>query len=135
MNDTNKAQHYIGKLLKYLGPDNIVWGTDYIFSDIPQCRSRPSRPSRSPTMSSNVRLPADHRRHEAEDLGLNAAEIPVDPVAARCKVDPSTFSMIKRELDGEARGRRWTVKPPLGPRNMQEFLAPAREQRAKGVPG
>jgi hypothetical protein len=30
MGDTVQSQHYIGKLLKYLGPDNIVWGTDCI---------------------------------------------------------------------------------------------------------
>jgi hypothetical protein len=43
--------------------------------------------------------------------------------------------MMKRQLDGEIGGRRWAVKTPLGPRNIEEFLAHARVTRAKGVPG
>ena len=34
--DPVQSQHYIGKLLKYLGPDNIVWGTDALVAGEPQ---------------------------------------------------------------------------------------------------
>ena len=43
--------------------------------------------------------------------------------------------MIKRQIDGELGPRRWTVKPPLGPRTPKEFFALAREHKAKGLPG
>ena len=52
MNDPNPSQHYIGKLLKYLGPDNIVWGTDCILTrqpadadhDVPELHDHPAVP-------------------------------------------------------------------------------------------
>jgi hypothetical protein len=69
-------------------------------------------------------------------FGLNAAKIyHVDPMATRCKVDQSTFAMMKRELDGNIGARRWTSKPPLGPRTPAEFWAHAWAERAKGLPG
>ena len=43
--------------------------------------------------------------------------------------------MMKRELDEGIGPRRWTAKPPLGPRNAEEFAANARLQRTKRVPG
>ncbi|HEX4445439.1 MAG TPA: amidohydrolase family protein [Polyangiaceae bacterium] len=137
MKDTNQAQHYIGKLLKYLGPDNIVWGTDCVLGGSPQMQIDAFKAfSITAQYQEMYGYPAltDDMKHKI--FGLNAARIyHVDPTAARCKVDGSSFAMMKRELDGELGGRRWTAKPPLGPRTMEEFLAHAREARAKGVPG
>ncbi|MGB0515301.1 MAG: amidohydrolase family protein, partial [Wenzhouxiangellaceae bacterium] len=36
MRDPNSAAHALGKLLKYLGEDNILWGTDSIWYGSPQ---------------------------------------------------------------------------------------------------
>ncbi len=36
MRDPNQAAHAMGKMLKYLGPDNILWGTDSIWYGSPQ---------------------------------------------------------------------------------------------------
>ena len=36
MRDPDSAAHALGKLLKYLGPDNILWGTDSIWYGSPQ---------------------------------------------------------------------------------------------------
>nr|VFK66692.1 MAG: hypothetical protein BECKUNK1418G_GA0071005_11048 [Candidatus Kentron sp. UNK]VFK72167.1 MAG: hypothetical protein BECKUNK1418H_GA0071006_10998 [Candidatus Kentron sp. UNK] len=36
MKEPNQAAHLIGKLLKYLGEDNVLWGTDCIFYGSPQ---------------------------------------------------------------------------------------------------
>jgi predicted TIM-barrel fold metal-dependent hydrolase len=137
MKDTNQAQHYIGKLLKYLGPDNIVWGTDCVLGGSPQMQIEAFK---SFTITQQYQdmygYPAITDDMKRKIFGTNAAKLyRVDPTATRCKVDQSTFSMMKRQLDGEVGPRRWTVKPPLGPRNMDEFMAHAREARAKGVPG
>lgn len=137
LSDTNQAQHYIGKLLKYLGPDNIVWGTDCILSGSPQSQIEAFKAfqitEQYQEMFGYPALTDDMKR---KIFGLNAAKIyHVDPTAARCKVNESSFAMLKRQMDGELGGRRWTVKPPLGPRTPQEFVALAREHRAKGLPG
>ena len=36
MRDADQAAHLIGKLLKYFGEDNVVWGTDCVFYGSPQ---------------------------------------------------------------------------------------------------
>lgn len=36
MNAPEKAQHVIGKLLKYAGPDNVVWGSECVWLGSPQ---------------------------------------------------------------------------------------------------
>ena len=137
MKDTNQAQHYIGKLLKYLGPNNIVWGTDCVLGGSPQMQIEAFKAftitDQYQEMYGYPALTDDIKRRI---FGLNAAGIyHVDPNAARCTVNDSSFAMMKRQLDGEVGPRRWSVKPPLGPRTPAEFMAHAREARAKGVPG
>jgi uncharacterized protein len=137
MNDTNQAQHYIGKLLKYVGPDNIVWGTDCVLSGSPQSQI---------TMFKNFSITAQYQQKygypaltdaiKAKIFGLNAARLyHVDPTWQRCKASQSTFTMYKRELDEEIGPNRWVAKPPLGPRTPEEYFAHAKWSRAKGVPG
>jgi hypothetical protein len=137
MNDVTQSQHYIGKLLKYLGPDNMVWGTDCILGGSPQAQIEAFRMfSITPQFQQMYGYPALTADMKKKIFGLNAAKIyRVDPTAARCRVTNSSFAMMKRELDEEIGPRRWAVKSPLGPRTPEEFFAHAKEARAKGVPG
>jgi predicted TIM-barrel fold metal-dependent hydrolase len=137
MKDANQSQHYIGKLLKYLGPNNIVWGTDCILGGSPQAQIEAFKAFTITQQYQDLYgYPAITDAMKRQIFGLNAARIyNVDPAATRCKVDASSFAMLKREMDGELGGRRWAVKAPLGPRTPEEFVAHAREQRAKGLPG
>jgi hypothetical protein len=137
MTDTMQSQHYVGKILKYLGPSNMCWGTDCILSGSPQSQIEAFRAFQiTPQYQEMYGYPAITPQMKAQIFGLNAAKLyRVDPTMARCKVDNSSFAMMKRQLDGEIGGRRWAVKTPLGPRNIEEFLAHARVTRAKGVPG
>jgi len=69
-------------------------------------------------------------------LGLNAAKLyRIDPTAARCHADQTTFAALKRQLDNEVRPNRWALKHPLGPRTRREFFGMAKRARARGVPG
>jgi hypothetical protein len=137
MTNTTNAQHYIGKLLKYLGPDNICWGTDCILSGSPQNQIEAFRLfSITPQFQQMYGYPALTADIKKKIFGLNAAKFyRIDPAAMRCKVDTNTFAAAKRQLDEELGPRRWAAKGPLGPRTLEEFYAHAREQRAKGVPG
>jgi hypothetical protein len=137
MSDTNASQHYIGKLLKYLGPNNIVWGTDCILSGSPQSQIELFRRfTITPQYQQMYGYPAITPQMKAQIFGLNAAKLyHVDPAAARCRVNQNTFAQYKQELDEEIGPRRWAVKTPLGPRTLEEYFAHAREMRAKGVPG
>jgi hypothetical protein len=137
MNDPVSSQHYIGKLLKYLGEDNICWGTDCVLSGSPQSQIMAFRAfSITPQYQEMYGYPAITDAIKAKIFGGNAARLyHIDTTAQRCKVDQSTFSMMKKTLDGELGPNRWAIKPPLGPRNMQEFNLHAKMARARGVPG
>ncbi len=137
MNDPVSSQHYIGKLLKYLGPDNIVWGTDCVLLGSPKTQIAMFKAfSITPAYQQQYGYPALTDAIKAKIFGLNAARLyHVDPMLARCKVDQNTFTMFKRELDEEIGPNRFAVKPPLGPRTRREFLLNAKQNRMKGVPG
>jgi len=137
MSDTNQAQHYIGKLLKYLGPDNIVWGTDCVLSGSPQSQIVMFK---SFTITQQYQdkygYPALTDAIKAKIFGLTAAKLyHIDTTAQRCKVTNSSFTMYKRELDEGIGPNRWAAKPPLGPRTPEEFFAHAKWARSKGLPG
>jgi predicted TIM-barrel fold metal-dependent hydrolase len=137
MTNTTQAQHYIGKLLKYLGPDNIVWGTDCILGGSPQSQIMAFRGfTISQQFQDMYGYPQITDDMKAKIFGLNAARLyRIDPTAQRCRADRSTFAMLKKDLDEGIGGGRWGAKPPLGPRTWREFFAHARESAAKGLPG
>jgi predicted TIM-barrel fold metal-dependent hydrolase len=137
MSNPTAAQHYMGKLLKYLGPDNIVWGTDCILSGSPQNQIMAFRAFQiSDQFQQMYGYPQITDAMKAKIFGLNAARLyHIDPNAQRCRVSTTTFAMMKKELDEGVGGGRWAAKPPLGPRTLREFWAHARESAAKGVPG
>ena len=138
MGNPNRAQHYIGKLLKYLGPDNIVWGTDAILSgSSPQGMIEAFRTFEiTPQYQEQYGYPALTKEMKAKIFGLNAAKLfRVDPEAERCKVDASMFQAMRRELDSELGPRRWAGRRSMGPRTLREYFNLARYNRAKGTPG
>jgi predicted TIM-barrel fold metal-dependent hydrolase len=137
MSDPVQSQHYIGKLLKYLGPDNIVWGTDCVLSGSPQSQITMFKNfSITQAYQDKYGYPALTDAIKAKIFGLTAAKLyHVDPTLQRCKASQSTFTEYKRELDEEIGPNRWAAKPPLGPRTPEEFFAHARWSKAKGVPG
>ena len=64
-----EASHVMGKLLKYLGEDNILWGTDCPFYGPPQPMIDAFRPSRFPMkFATNMAIPA-YRYGQGEDIG------------------------------------------------------------------
>jgi len=137
MMDSNSSQHYIGKLLKYLGPNNICWGTDCVLTGSPASQIAAFKAfSITQPYRDMYGYPALTDAIKQQIFGLNAARLyHVDPTLARCQVNANTFTMMKRQIDDEIGPNRWAVKPPLGPRNLQEYFAHAKYMRSKGLPG
>lgn len=117
------AAHIIGKLLLYLGEDNVCWGTDCIWTGSPQPLIDAFRAFQiSERYQSAYGYPALTDEIKRKILGLNAAKIfGVDPDAVRCKIDESQLEMAKRAMDHELGPRRWSINPAAGPRNRREF--------------
>ena len=76
MSRPTEAAHVIGKLLLYVGEDNILWGTDSVFHGSPAPQIEAFR---------DFQIPADLRAQygypeltpelKAKILGLNAARV------------------------------------------------------------
>lgn len=136
-NDTVAAQHMIGKLLKYIGEDNVLWGTDAIITGNPQSQIESFRAFQiTEEFQELYGYPALTAERKAKIFGLNAAKVyRVDPDLERCRVRDSDFAMLKKGMDTELGPRRWTAKRPLGPVSRREFIRLAKMNMAKGLPG
>lgn len=117
------AAHVVGKLLKYVGEDNVVWGTDSIWYGSPQQQIEMFLQFQiSKQFQSQYGYPELTMDLKRKVLGLNAARIyKVDVEAVRCAIDGSKLAAQKRVLDAEIGGRRWAfLRPPL--RTRRDFM-------------
>lgn len=137
MRDAIASQHFMGKLLKYVGEDNICWGTDCILGGSPQEQIEMFRAFEiTPQFQEMFGYPAITKAMKAKIFGLNAARLyRVDPEAERCKLDKNALAQYKKRADEELGGRRFTQIPPLGPRTRREFIDSARIAMKKRHPG
>jgi hypothetical protein len=136
MNDPVLAQHYVGKLLKYVGEDNVLWGSECVWFGSPQPQIEAFRRLEiSCEFQEKYGYPALTRARKEKIFGLNAARLyKVDPKATRQAVDKSKLAYWKGELDGELGGRRWALQEPGGPRTRREFLDLVRWRKFLGQP-
>lgn len=135
MTSPDEAAHAIGKLLRYVGEDNIVWGTDCIWYGSPQPQIEAFRTFRISTeFQERYGYPALTDERKAKILGRNAASLyGIDPEARRCAIDRGALASARRTLDGELGDRRWAFNLPPGPRSRREMLAFLRFR--DGMPG
>jgi predicted TIM-barrel fold metal-dependent hydrolase len=76
MRDPEQAAHGLGKLIKYCGPDNVVWGTDSIWYGSPQDQIQAFRSFQiSPALRAEHGYPEITRELRAKVFGLNAAKV------------------------------------------------------------
>jgi uncharacterized protein len=105
----NQAAHVIGKLLRYVGEDNVVWGTDSIWYGSPQEQIQ----SFLQFNMTGPAYPALTMEIKRKILGLNAARAyGIDPAAMRCAVARSALGRVKRDLDDELGRTRWAFNRP-----------------------
>lgn len=108
------AAHVLGKLLKYVGEDNILWGTDSIWYGSPQQQIETflafNIPQALQDMHGYPALTMDIKR---KILGLNSARVyGIDAVAKRCQIQSSALQTARLYLDDVWGGRRWTMQRP-----------------------
>lgn len=134
MNNALGAQHLIGKLVKYLGEDNVVWGSECLWFGSPQPQIEAFRALQiSPELQEQYGYPELTPEIKAKILGLNAARIyGIDPAAVRCTIDESKLGRARADLDVALGTRRWAFQQPLGPRTRREFMALQKFRKAHG---
>jgi predicted TIM-barrel fold metal-dependent hydrolase len=127
MKDPDQAAHTIGKLLKHLGEDRILWGTDAIWYGSPQDQIMAFRAFEiSKEYQERFGYPALTPAIKAKIFGLNAAKV--------YGVDPAEIERAQR-FDAVAKARLEYRNDPnpsfqtYGPRTPRELDALLRSER------
>jgi uncharacterized protein len=130
------VEHFIGKLLKYVGENNVLWGSDAmngIGSPQPLIETFRNLTIRDEFITDHE-YPQLTPEIKRKVLGLNSARVfGLDPNATRCALANEPTAKLKRELDGEYGGRRWTLLRPPGPTTRRDFMA--FRKSLNGMPG
>jgi predicted TIM-barrel fold metal-dependent hydrolase len=123
MNNAVAAQHYVGKILKHLGEDNLVWGSECVWFGSPQPQIEAFRTLEiSEEFQATYGYPALTPEIKAKIFGLTGARLyGIDPDEVRCTLDTDKLMLAKRHLDSELGDRRWAFQKPLGPRTRRKF--------------
>jgi predicted TIM-barrel fold metal-dependent hydrolase len=135
--DDIAAAHFFGKLMKHVGVDRVVWGTDCVVYASAQAFIEWFRALTIPESMQELHgYPPLNAANKRKIFGLNAAALyGVDPEASRCKIEASPMGKLRRELDAEYGQYRWAFRQPLGPRSWDEYVLESQRARALGRPG
>lgn len=101
MSSPDQAAHVLGKLLKELGPDNVLWGTDSIWYGSPQDQIMALRAFQiSEEYQERYGYPALTQEVKAKILGLNAAGLyGVEPERnPRCHFTRRELQEMRKDL-------------------------------------
>jgi predicted TIM-barrel fold metal-dependent hydrolase len=114
MRDPDQSAHVLGKLLRYVGEDNVLWGTDCIFYGSPQDQIQAFRAFHiSPEFQERFGYPELTPLRKAKILGLNGARVyGVEPKKRR-------YRFTRRELE-RIRATFPFKHETYGPRNASE---------------
>jgi uncharacterized protein len=114
MRDPDQSAHVLGKLLRYVGEDNVLWGTDCIFYGSPQDQIQAFRAFHiSREFQEGFGYPELTPLRKAKILGLNGACVyGVEPKKRR-------YRFTRRELE-RIRATFPFKHETYGPRNALE---------------
>src|ERR671914_3059027 len=112
-----QAAHVLGKLLKHVGEDNVVWGTDCLFYGSPQDQIQAMRTFQiSEELRERYGYPRLTKEIRAKILGLNGATLyGVEPNTSTCEFSRRELEQLRRTLPGS--------NGALGPTSMAAVQA------------
>jgi predicted TIM-barrel fold metal-dependent hydrolase len=128
MSDRTQAAHLLGKLIKYVGEDNVLWGTDCIWTGSPQPQIVAFRAFQlEPQFAAQYGYGALTDAVKRKIFGLNAARLyGVDPEVQRCKIERDEVEDLRQayaDLDPDTHEIRWAPKGPTSRRGMLRWFA------------
>ncbi len=121
MRDPEQAAHLLGKLLKHLGPDNILWGTDSVWYGSPQDQIQAFRAFQlAAEFQEKFGYPALTPETKRKIFGLNAARVyGIDPAGTKARLLKDRVQKTRLEYLNDPHPSFATY----GPRTRREFLA------------
>jgi hypothetical protein len=128
-----EAMEILGRLLKVIGPDRIVWGTDSVWWGSPQWQIDAFKAFQiSEQLQEQRGYPPITDEIRGQIFGLNSARLyGVDVEATRCTLGNDAFAAARAEHLGRGPS---AVAQPHGPRTRREFMRlSALERRIDGL--
>jgi len=102
MKSPTAAAHVVGKLLRYVGENNVVWGTDSIWYGSPQDQIQAFRAFQiSPELQERFGYPALTKELKAKVLGRNALRLHgVKPIEGKCEFTRADLERLRVAMPG-----------------------------------
>jgi hypothetical protein len=102
MRNPDQAAHTLGKLLKYVGENNVVWGTDTLWYGTPQPQIQALRAFEiAPEFQERFGYPALTKEIKNKIFGANSMALyGVDPIDTKCEFTRAELEQIRKELPG-----------------------------------
>ena len=115
-----EAAHALGKLFKYVGQDNVLWGTDSIWYGSPQDQIQAFRAFQiAEPLQEAQGYPAISDELRSKVFGLNAARVyGVDVPATKARADVDHIAKMREDYAQDRQPSFLTY----GPRSRREFL-------------
>lgn len=119
MRQPERAAHVLGKLLKHVGQDNVLWGSDSIWYGSPQDQIQAFRAFQiAPELQQRHGYPALTRELKRKVFGLNGARVyGLDAQALRPRLRKDPVGKAKADYLPDPSFETY------GPRNRREFVA------------
>lgn len=133
LDSPDEAAHAVGKLLRYVGADNVLWGTDAVWYGSPQPQILAFRAFQiTEAFQVQFGYPALTDDLKAKVFGLNAARLfDIDPDETRCALDADGLTAAREEAAGlvteGALPAPWQARGPVSRRQILSWLGSARE--------
>jgi uncharacterized protein len=129
------AAHVLGKLLKYVGPSNVLWGTDCVMSGSPQGQIAALRTFTIPdALQQQFGYPALTPELKKKIFGLNGAAVyGIDPAKVRYAIKNDDITKLRMSLLDDRRSVPLPDRRQYeGPRTRREFFAFRQREKALG---
>lgn len=135
MNDPMLSQHYVGKMLKYVGTERLVWGTESIWLGAPQPQIAAFKMFKiSDEIREQYGYPEFTDQVKRQVFGLSGAKLyGLDPGACYTSFKTDGIAQYRREADEEfGQGRFARFRPVMT--KYADYIRHGEERRASGAP-
>ena len=135
MNDPMLSQHYIGKMLKYVGPERLVWGTESIWLGAPQPQIAAFKMFKiSDSIREMYGYPEFTDQVKRNVFGLTSAKLyGINPGACYTTFKGDAIARYRKEADEEfGQGRFAAIRPVMT--KYSDYLIHGKHRKASGAP-
>jgi predicted TIM-barrel fold metal-dependent hydrolase len=135
MNDPMLSQHYVGKMLKYVGLENLVWGTESIWLGGPQPQIAAFKMFKiSDEIRDKYGYPDFTDTVKRQVFGYTSAKLyGIDPGACYSSFKADAIAQYRRDADAEfGEGRFASIRPLMT--KYSDYLLHGKYRKASGAP-